>query len=183
MNTSEQIWQDYHNNLLNFISHRVGNRDLAEDLLQEVFIKIHSRLDSLSDVERLQSWIYQIARNTIIDHHRTNKSTEPLPDSFEDIPVQPNENDEVWQELEACLRPMIEELPEAYRQALVLSELDGLPLKDVAKRLEISLSGAKSRVQRGRARLKELMDELCHFEMDKRGKPISYDCDCLSGKC
>lgn len=184
LKSSEQIWQDYHTGLLNFISHRVNNRDLAEDLLQDVFVKIHARLDTLTDGERMQGWLYRIAQNSIIDHYRTGKSHEPLPqDLAEKLAHEPDEDDLIWSELAGCLRPMIEWLPEHYRDALLLSELEGLPLQQVADRLGISLPGAKSRVQRGRAKLKEMMLDCCQFEFDCRGKPISYTPNCKRVDC
>lgn len=182
--TSEQLWLDYHAGLLNFISHRVGNRDLAEDLLQDVFVKIHSRLDTLADDERLQGWLYRIAQNSIIDHYRTGKPHEPLPDDLaETLPQQPTDDDQAWNELADCLRPMIEWLPESYRDAVQLSELDGMPLKEVAERLNLSLSGAKSRVQRGRAKLKEVLLDCCQLELDCRGKPVSLSPTCKTTNC
>lgn len=180
MTSSEQIWLDYHNSLLSFIRRRVGDGHTAEDLLQDVFVKIHSRLGTLSDEERIRSWVYRIAQNTIIDHHRVNKPHEPLPD---DIVGEPGDGDEIWRELECCLRPMVEHLPERYRDALLLAEFEGLPLKEVAERLGLSLPGAKSRVQRGRARFKELMLACCRFEFDSRGKPISYTSNCSDKPC
>jgi RNA polymerase sigma-70 factor (ECF subfamily) len=69
---------------------------------------------------------------------------------------------------------MIYSLPEPYRDAVVLTELEGLTQRELANRLGISLSGAKSRVQRGRAQLKQMLDECCTFEFDRRGKVI--DC-------
>jgi RNA polymerase sigma-70 factor (ECF subfamily) len=180
MTSSEQIWRDYHNGLLSFIRRRVGDGHTAEDLLQDVFVKIHSRLDTLSNEERIRSWVYRIAQNTIVDHYRVSKPYEPL---LDDIAVEPDESDEIWRELEDCLRPMIGHLPEKYREALLLAELDGLPLKDVAERLGLSLPGAKSRVQRGRAKFKELMLACCQFEFDSRGKPISYTSNCGDKPC
>jgi RNA polymerase sigma-70 factor (ECF subfamily) len=180
MTSSEQIWRDYHNGLLSFIRRRVGDGHTAEDLLQDVFVKIHSRLDTLSDEERIRSWVYRIAQNTIVDHYRVSKRHEPLPD---EIVEEPDESGEVWRELECCLRPMIEHLPERYRDALLLAEFEGLPLKEVAERLGLSLPGAKSRVQRGRAKFKELMLACCRFEFDSRGKPISYTSNCSDKPC
>lgn len=181
---TKQIWQNYHASLLNFISHRVNNRDLAEDLLQDVFVKIHTRLDTLADGERLQGWLYRIAQNAIIDHYRTGKNHEPLPDDLaETLMHQPEQDDQIWSELTGCLRPMIEWLPEHYRKALLLAELDGLPLKQVAEQLGISVPGAKSRVQRGRAKLKEVMLTCCQFEFDGRGKPISHTPNCKRVDC
>jgi len=75
----DQIWHQYHTSLLSFIRRRVDVDDLAEDILQDVFIKAHSRL---AQADRIQSWLYQIARNTIIDYHRTRRSAEPLPDKL-----------------------------------------------------------------------------------------------------
>jgi RNA polymerase sigma-70 factor, ECF subfamily len=177
----DQIWYEYHTGLLSFIRRRVDVDDLAEDILQDVFIKAHSRLDTLAHADRVQSWIYQIARNTIIDYYRTRKSTEPL---LDEVPEQPQQGDQEWQGLEKCVAPMIEMLPPGYRDALLLSEVDGLPLKEVAKRLNLSLPGAKSRVQRGRAKLKKVFLDCCHFEFDCRGKPIDWspkkDCNRIS---
>jgi RNA polymerase sigma-70 factor (ECF subfamily) len=121
--------------------------------------------------DRVQSWIYQIARNTIIDYCRTRKSAEPLPDEIAD---HPERDDQEWQELGKCVAPMIEMLPPGYREALLLSEINGLPLNEVAKKLSLSLPGAKSRVQRGREKFKKVFLDCCHFEFDCRGKPIDW---------
>jgi RNA polymerase sigma-70 factor (ECF subfamily) len=171
MELLDQIWRDYHRGLLGFIRRRVGAADLAEDILQDVFVKAHSRLNTLADADRIQSWLYQIARNTIIDYHRTRKSAEPLPN---EMAQRAEHSDEGWRELGKCVLPMIEMLPKGYREALLLSEIDGLPLKEVAQRLNISLPGAKSRVQRGRERLKNIFLDCCHFKFDCRGKPIDW---------
>ena len=171
MPSAEQIWQAYHDSLLSFIRHRVGDPDLAEDILQDVFVKIHCRLDTLQEADRVQSWLYQIARRTIIDHYRTHKTAEPLPD---DLPREPDHGDEAWQQLEKCVRPMIELLPESYRTAVLLSEIHGLPLKEVATQLGLSLPGVKSRVQRGRVKLKETFLKCCQFEFDRRGMPVDW---------
>jgi RNA polymerase sigma-70 factor (ECF subfamily) len=182
MKSLDQIWRDYHNGLLGFIRRRVGATDVAEDILQDIFVKAHSRLDTLVNTDRIQSWLYRIARNTIIDYHRTRKSAEPLPDEIEQ---QPEHNtDDEWRELGRCVLPMIEMLPEGYREAILLSDIDDLPLKEVARRLNLSLPGAKSRVQRGRERLKNLFLDCCHIKFDYRGMPIDWwpkeDCTCTS---
>jgi RNA polymerase sigma-70 factor, ECF subfamily len=182
MESLDQIWRDYHNQMLGFIRRRVGAADLAEDILQDVFVKAHSRLDTLANTERIQSWLYQIARNTIIDYHRARKNTESLSDEM--AHQSENNNDEEWSKLGKCVLPMIERLPQRYREAILLSEIDGLPLKEVAERLNLSLSGTKSRVQRGRERLKRLFLDCCHVKFDCRGKPIDWwpkeDCTRIS---
>jgi RNA polymerase sigma-70 factor, ECF subfamily len=168
--SSEQIWHDYHASLFSFIRQRVGDRALAEDLLQEVFLKIHARLHTLNDAERLSSWIYQIARHTIIDHYRVAKPVEPLPGEL----VQPlDQNEQEWQELGRCVQPMIALLPAQYREAVQLFEIEGLSLKEVAARQGVSLTAAKSRVQRGREKLKEIFLDCCRMEFDCRGKLLT----------
>jgi RNA polymerase sigma-70 factor, ECF subfamily len=171
MKALDQIYNEYHRGLLGFIRRRVDDPSLAEDLLQDVFVKAHSRLDTLANRSRIQAWIYQIARNTIIDHHRTRKIVDPLP---EDMAQPSMRSREEYQELSRCVLPMMSLLPEEYRQALILSDLEGLPLKEVAERLNLSLPGAKSRVQRGRERLKRIFLDCCRFEFDVRGKPIDW---------
>jgi len=164
MNRIEQIWKEYHTELHSFIQSRVGDPSIADDVLQEVFIRIISRIDTLKDSTKIQSWIYQIARNAIIDHYRAHKIVEELPETLAAEEVEPSEK--VRQEIESGLLPMIQSLPEPYGQAVMLSEIEGLTQKEVAKRQGLSLSGAKSRVQRGRAMLKEMLLECCHFEFD-----------------
>lgn len=164
--SSEQIWHDYHASLFNFIRRRVGDRALTEDLLQEVFLKIHARLHTVNQAERLASWIYQIARHTIIDHHRVAKATEPLPD---EIAQATSQGEAELRELGECIHPMIAQLPTNYREAVQLFEIEGLSLKEVAVRQGISLTAAKSRVQRGREKLKEIFLDCCRLEFDCRG--------------
>ena len=145
---------------------------MVDDLVQEVFVKVQSRVETLKDETRLQGWLYRITRNIIVDHFRGRKPEEELPDTL-DLPEV--EQSRVLEELAECVRPMMNALPEKYRLPLLLSELDGLPQKEVAKRLGLSLSAAKSRVQRGREQLKSIFAECCHFEMDHRGSVTSYE--------
>jgi RNA polymerase sigma-70 factor, ECF subfamily len=185
----DKIWREYHRELLSFIRYRVGADDLAEDILQDVFVKVHTQLDTLANADRLQSWLYQIARNAIIDDHRTHKSTEPLTDEMaqnlgDNSEYNVHNDHEEWLELGKCLLPMVEKLPPGYREAILLFEIDGLPLKEVAQRLKLSLPGAKSRVQRGREKLRRIFLDCCNFKFDRRGKPIDWSprngCDRIS---
>jgi RNA polymerase sigma-70 factor, ECF subfamily len=169
--TLEHIWHEFADRLRKFIRSRVSDPDTAEDILQDVFVKIQTRLDQLNDPATLQSWIYLIARNAIIDHYRTRKPTVEVPES---LAVEPDTGNGEVEELKAAFRRMIFSLPEPYRDALVLTEFDGLTQQQLADRLGISLSGAKSRVQRGREQLKRMLHECCTFEFDRRGKVI--DC-------
>lgn len=169
--TLEHIWQEFAAKLRQFIRARVNDPATAEDILQDVFVKIQARLDQLKDPAKLQGWIYLIARNAIIDHHRTRKETVEVPEA---LAAEPAVEDGELEELKASFRRMIYSLPEPYREALVLTEFEGLTQQQLAERLGISLSGAKSRVQRGRVQLKDMLHECCTFEFDRRGKVI--DC-------
>ena len=179
---TEYIWKEYHDKLYSFILSRVSESSVADDILQEVFMRILSRIDTLKDCDKLQSWIYQITRNSIIDCYRTQKKTSELPSM---LTAPENEiSDRARKDINNCLLPMIESLPDPYRESVRLSEIQGKTQKEVAEKQGISLSGAKSRVQRGRAMIKELMFGCCHFEFDKQGNVIDYerkagsDCQC-----
>src|SRR5258707_230557 len=139
--TLENIWTEFAAKLGQSILVRVTDSATAEDILQDVFVKIQSRLSKLEDPAKLQGWLYQIARNAIIDHYRTRKETTEVPDS---LPAEDPADDAEMEGLKAAFRRMIYNLTEPYRDALVLTEFEGLTQKELAERLGISLSGAKS---------------------------------------
>ncbi len=171
--TLENIWHEFAVKLGQFIRAQVADPATAEDILQDVFVKIQARLDQLENPAKLQGWVYLIARNAIIDHYRTRKSTIEVPES---LPAELPEDDAEMEGLKAAFRRMIDSLPEPYRDALVVTEFEGLTQKALAGRLGISVSGAKSRVQRAREQLKQMLHECCTFEFDRRGRVI----DCAS---
>ncbi|MEM7130520.1 MAG: RNA polymerase sigma factor SigZ [Chloroflexota bacterium] len=172
MKTIEDIWFDYHSKLSSFIGSRVDH-DAAEDILQDVFVKIHTRIDSLKDNAKLESWIYQITRNAVIDYYRSKRPADDLPDWIEQ--PQPNESETIRRELSSCLLPMIEQLPDKYRTAITLSEVQGKTQTEVAEVANISLSGAKSRVQRGRGLLKSMLHDCCLIELNQHNQLISFE--------
>lgn len=175
--TTEQIWEAFHPQLKYFILKRVPDEDNAEDILQDVFLKIHTHIETLHDQEKLQSWLYQIARNTITDYYRTHKATAELSEALL-LPEEPEVEDDVVKELIPSVKAMVESLPYEYRQALLLTEYEGLTQRELAERLGLSLSGAKSRVQRAREKLKTMLLDCCHFEFDRLGKVIDYQPRC-----
>jgi RNA polymerase sigma-70 factor (ECF subfamily) len=172
MKKTEGIWIEYHNKLSVFLKTRVDS-DVAEDILQDVFVKIHDRIDSLKENSKLESWIYQITRNAVIDYYRSKRPTADLPDWLEE--TKSDEDETIRQELSSCLAPMIEELPDKYREAVKLSEIERKTQKEVAEQENISLSGAKSRVQRGRALLKVMLHDCCKIEINKNNQLVSYE--------
>ena len=180
MTTTERVWEAFHTPLQQFIRRRISDEASAEDVLQDVFLKIHQHVETLKDVKKLESWIYQITRNAIIDSYRSSRPMTTL-DAVEVLGL-PEElpDDDVVSELLPCVRAMVRKLPELDRQALVLTEYRGLTQKEMAERLGLSFSGAKSRVQRAREKLKQQLLECCHFELDRRGHIIDYQARCHS---
>lgn len=178
--TTENVWEAFHTPLQHFIRRRVSDEATAEDVLQDVFLKIHQHMETLKDVRKLERWIYQIARNAIIDSYRNSKPTTTL--EAQEVLDLPEElpDDDVVSELLPCVWAIVRSLPELDRQALVLTEYQGLTQKELSERLGLSFSGAKSRVQRAREKLKQQLLECCHFELDRRGHIINYQPRCAS---
>lgn len=198
--TTEELWQLVHDGLRVFIAKRVNDRGHVDDILQDVFVRVHRQIDAVSDPGRLVSWIYQITRNAIIDHYRNPGRQREIPSGLsaeleviDELPTildktRQGEVSESRTELAGCLRPMIDRLSQEYREAITLVELEGLTQQTAAKRMGLSLSGMKSRVQRGRKQLKQMLDDCCQIELDRRGGVIDYrfhstKCDsCASNK-
>jgi RNA polymerase sigma-70 factor (ECF subfamily) len=179
--STEDLFKSFGGRLRQFIHSRVSDASAADDILQDVFLKIHSRVETLQDETKLESWIFQITRNAITDHYRTQRPAERLSAAFEPYDMPPEES--AIEKLSPGIREMIDSLPSHYREALLLTEYEGLSQKDLADRLGISISGAKSRVQRARAMLRDLLMECCHFEFDRYGTVIDYHpiaCCCCS---
>jgi RNA polymerase sigma-70 factor, ECF subfamily len=174
--TVEQAWTTFHTPLLQFVRRRVADEASAEDIVQDVFLKVHTHIDTLSDTSKLQSWLYQLTRNAVIDYYRRTRDIVTI---SEEIPafVQEDENDVVAR-LTPGVKAMVAVLPDIYREALRLTEYEGLTQKEMAERLGISLSGAKSRVQRARQLLRQMLLDCCHFELDRRNAIISYQPRC-----
>ena len=177
MTLSEKIWQQYHARLRAFVRSRLRDKYAADDILQDVFLKMHSAMGSLKDETKLKSWLYKITRNAIIDHFRLQKAATAVevPKQLPQSGAEDDPGEKVAQELSECLRSMIQQLPECYQEAVILSELQGLKQKEVAQIQGISVSGAKSRVQRGRAILKDMLAECCRLEFDHEGRLCDYE--------
>ena len=171
---TEEIWNRFHERLLAFINGKVKNTPLAEDILQEVFIKIQVNLSKLQEEAKLESWIFQIARNAVNDHFRKNKKLEAAESAREQEEPEDQNTENLMPVVTGWLNEFIEELPEKYREAVILSELKGVPQHEMAKQLGISYSNARARVQRGRLLLKNNLEQCCEFFTDQYGNVIDY---------
>jgi RNA polymerase sigma-70 factor (ECF subfamily) len=169
-------WVDVAARLRPFIARRVSPGDI-DDVLQDVFIRMQRGLPALRDEERFTSWLFQIARSSVAEHARARArhplSAEPRE---EDRPTEPAEPDdrEATRLLAACVSVFVARLPSPYREAVTLVELEGLTAREAAEMVGISVSGMKSRVQRGRAQLRRMFDECCEIALDARGKVTDF---------
>lgn len=163
--------------LLGYVAKRVKDKALAEDIVHDVFLKVQMKSTQVRDDNKVLGWIYQVTRNTIIDHFRFQSRIVNAADVDWESDKQ-----YLNQCVERCLTEKLATLPEKYRQALELSDVQGLSQLELAKRLNISYSGAKSRIQRARQMLKEMMDKEYHVKLDNYGNVIRCEnrvpCNC-----
>ncbi len=164
-----------------FVRRRVSNPEDAEDLSQEVMMKVFRSRDSLRDPSKLESWLYQVARGALIDYYRRKRPSEPVP---EGLSAEEHSFDEIGAVLGRSARRFLQTLPDLYRTPLELAELQGLSIAEIAARLKLGQSAVKSRLQRGRVLLRDKMLACCQFEYDPNGKVIDYHqrgpCACKS---
>jgi RNA polymerase sigma-70 factor, ECF subfamily len=159
-----------------FVERRVAPADV-DDVMQEILERVHSGVDALDDDTRFVAWLHRVARNAIIDHHRRGGRRDAKHDAFaaeqRDDGAGAADPDAVAS-LSVFVRAFIEMLPSPYREALQLTELDGLTMREAAEREDVSVSGMKSRVQRGRRLLRELFEACCEIALDARGRVVEY---------
>jgi RNA polymerase sigma-70 factor, ECF subfamily len=152
--TTEQVWEAFHIPLWQFIRKRVPDEQGAEDILQNVFLKVHTHINTIRQREKLPTWLYQVTRNAIVDYYRDLQPTTSLDQSelqfAEELPEE-----SVEFTVASWLPEMLADLPEVDREALRLTNYQGMKQRELAERLGLSFSGAKSRVQRAREKLKK----------------------------
>jgi RNA polymerase sigma-70 factor (ECF subfamily) len=166
------LWLEHKKELRNFIVKRVKDPELADDILQDVLLKVYRFCLSKSGVKNLRSWLFQIAQNTITDYYR--KQTPHT--SIEVAEDMAGEDDNLaFSEAAVYILPMLEFLPEEYALPLKLSDIDNMKQADIAQKLNLSLPATKSRIQRARQLLKAEFITCCHFETDKNGHLVSFD--------
>jgi len=176
------IYKQFHSDLLGYVKSKVRSREDAEDILQNVFIKISSNIDKLTEDVKLKSWIFTITRNAIIDYYRVNatKKKVAVPEEIDENILELDDPDPT-KGLDQCMNSMISLLPEEYRDIIIDSEIKGIKQKDLADKYEMAYPSMRSRVQRGRERLKQLFYNCCHIETDKHGNILAAqgrtDCD------
>lgn len=156
-------WKNHKSELKRYIEKKLNDPNIVDDILQEIYIKASTNLHQLKEQRSIRSWLYSITHNTIMDHFRRHKSFDELPDNLQTEPEDTIEQN--YKSLSRCIIPLLKELPDKYRTPLEYAELQGMSQQDIADKLGLSLSGAKSRVQRARQKFREKMMEHCDFEV------------------
>jgi len=165
-----EIWQDSKDRLNAYVLSRFKKKELAEDVTQEVLLKLHKSCCSGKEISNLNSWLYQIAHNTSLDILKKETKNREI------IQIEENQNSSILlEELSSSLEPLIDFLPEKYAIPLKMSDLEGIPQKEIAHKLGLGLSATKSRIQRAREQLKEVISTCFYLETSKNGAIINAD--------
>lgn len=177
----ESIWAEYRSGIQAFLRSRVSNADDVEDLLQEILIKTHEKLSSLRSDHSIKSWLFQIAKHSIIDYYRRNgrQSAGPVP-AIEELPDKQLEEN-AGEELSRCVEPFVKALPKEAEELLTAIDLKGIPQKEYARKLGINYSTLKSKVQKSRIALRDIFEECCHLSLGSKGEIVDYQSK--SGDC
>ncbi|KXX70314.1 hypothetical protein AVL50_11960 [Flammeovirga sp. SJP92] len=160
-----EIVHDYYNYIKSFIHKKVGNQEDVEDLTQEVMFQLSVACEKPAEINNIKAWLFQVARNVIYRYYQSQKINT---DSIEDENAFFDETEEE-SDVADYIISMIGLLPEEYAKPLRWADIDGIPQKEIAERLKISLSATKMRVQRGRKKLLELFHQCCIIEYDAKG--------------
>lgn len=183
--TTEAIFGEFQRRLRAFVSRRVRQPADVDDVMQEVFLRIHRHLGAVRRTDRLAAWVFQITRNAIADHYRRGRAREETEDGIVGHDATPDidagDSAGGLEEMAACLEPMLEALPASDCQALSLTDLEGRTQREAAARAGATLSGMKSRVQRARRKLRKMLLQCCRIDLDRRGGIV--DCEPLGGPC
>ena len=178
------IWKDFHQELKRFIQSKTLNSTDTDDIIQEVFIKIIKNIDKVNQAKNMRNYLYGIVRNAVYDFFRNKKNavdTEEIDEEKNAFISEEEEESLTTTIADCCVKPFIQKLPDQYKEALSIAEFQDVSQKELAEKLNISYSGAKSRVQRGRTQLKELILDCCAYESDAYGnlrESEKKDCSC-----
>jgi RNA polymerase sigma-70 factor (ECF subfamily) len=167
---TDAVWQDVEARLRPFVAKRVASQDV-DDVLQDTYVRMQRGLPDLRDEERLAPWLYRVARSAVADNLRA-RQRHPIAEPTEEPAIVVDDEPAQEHLLAACVAVFVARLPSPYREAITLVELEGMTIKDAAAMVGISISGMKSRVQRGRAQLRAAMNQCCQIALDARGRVI-----------
>lgn len=171
----EQLWELFSAGLRSFIMSKVKNEADANDILQDVFIRMHNNLGTLNDFSKIKAWLYQVTRNLITDYFR--KKSFDIREYRDQLPSGSIRGKFMDEAVSDMIR-MMDNLSPEYCEALCLTEIGGMSQKEYAEKAGLSYSGAKSRIQRARVMLKDMLLDCCHYQFDKYGTVFNIEPAC-----
>lgn len=177
MQIEQRIWTEYSDELFRFIVSKSKDPELSKEIVQDTLIKAYETRHTLKDITKLKSWLFTIARHKLIDKYRDKFIFEVFDEQQHDHEAA--EYQEADTQISECLASLANKLPDLYKDAVVMSDLEGNKQKVVAEKLGLSLSGTKSRVQRGRQLLKDNLFACCPLTFNSTGQPVS----CEGARC
>jgi len=166
------IFNQYHDRLKKFVTITVKNEWVVDDIVQEVFVRAHSKIDTLQDHDKIGSWLFRIAYRQCMDHFR--KEGRKAPEEIEDFRGLNTSNYSTMErkleqhQMSVCVQNQMLLLPENYRTVLWLFDVLGFTLKEIADILELSVENVKIRLHRARKKFKSILSQKCSFEKDER---------------
>ena len=163
-------WTAHTPELRGWLRRSLANPQEADDLLQDLFLKALRQGDRFCEIRNARAWLFEVARNRLADHLRVARHTVALPDDLAALVVEADTVDT----LTACLPRVLSELSAEDREAITLCDLQGMAQADFAAAKGLSLSGAKSRVQRARQRLRSQMSQACQVQLDAAGHVVDF---------
>ena len=170
-------WAEFTLRLQRHVGARVGP-DVRDDVVGEILLRLVQDQDKLIAARNPMAWVMRVAGNVLIDHYRRRAAEQRALAAYASEPAEreaaPAADASAAEEIARCMRPLLRSLREPYREALQLVEIDGLSQKQAAEKLGLSLSGLKSRVQRGRAKLKQSLLSCCAVQLDARRGVLDY---------
>ena len=166
-----EVIQEFYNFLEAYILGKVNDKQIAEDIVQEVMIKLVETHQKSPQINNIKAWLFQVSRNTIFDYLKKNNIDTNIDNDWKIENIEFNESSKVI--VSDYILPMIQMLPLKYAVPLKMSDIDNIPQKDIASKLDLGISATKMRIQRARTKLKELFIECCDIEYDKKGVFVS----------
>lgn len=164
----DTIWSAYSNYLSNFVMSKVENKAQTEDILQEIGVKLHTVLSQNVKIRNYKTWLFQVARNLIIDYYRKENAKKNRERSYSVI----NQEGTCVCDLSSFV--IQHYLPTKYGIPLFKSDIEKKSQKVIAEELNISVAATKSRIQRARVKLKELIEDCVTITYNKGGTIIDY---------
>lgn len=168
MLSTETIWNNYSDDLRRFIFSKIKDNDITEDLLQDVFIKVHTKITSLQEIEKIKSWLFSVARNTVLDYFRVEQRKVNIEQNNDEIA---DENNLIFKEHteQDCLYGIIKNLPKKYRDPLFMANIKGIKQTLIAETLKLPIPTIKSQIQRAKKMVAQGFVDCCGYELNQKG--------------